>query len=151
MSSGGVAKAQFAQGTWSMELGVLGELGTVTISGDLNSAYTEKELLPTDEGYDPTAQKLDGRAVVNVLASDFSFLGGLWEGDVVWGNDNGLGGMIASILFPTDYSEITDYQTDYLSENVQITLLSDDQAIPEPATMALLVLGSLMALRTRKS
>lgn len=148
LSSGGNAKATFDYGTFNMTLGLVSGIGQINIAGEISasSQYTEKEVdNPNHDG-----QSLDGRGVVHITSSDFTFLGSQWGVPVVWGNDQGLGGLTASVLFDPLYREITDYQQDYLSEAVTVTLLSDDSAIPEPATMALLGLGSLLAAARRR-
>jgi hypothetical protein len=146
-SSGGLAKATFSTGTWLMELGTGYPGGPVVqLGGTLASPYTEEELVDGD--------KLDGLAIVNVTTSqfDFGYFGDLWNIDpimVQWGDGNGLGGLVSSILFPPG-GGIDDYLSDYQSENVTITLVADETSIPEPATMLLLGLGSVLALRKRR-
>jgi hypothetical protein len=146
LSSGGVAKATFSTGSWSMDLsditnttyGVSLTGATVHLAGGISGLYTEQEL--------PEGDALDGRAVVTLTSANFSGFG--TEFSLLWGNSGMLGGMISSIVFPPD-TNIQDYQTSYLSQNVTITLLSDHTAIPEPVTMLLLGLGAVL-LRKKK-
>jgi hypothetical protein len=136
LSSGGVAKATFSSGTWSMDLSQSG--ATVHLAGGIQGLYREEEL--------PEGDALDGRAIVTLTAADFTgFDPSL---DLQWGNSNMLGGIIASVLFTPGYG-IQDYQSNYQSENTTITLLADETAIPEPATMLLLGLGAVL-LRKKK-
>lgn len=140
LSSGGIAKAKFSTGDWSMSLTSAGGQSGY-LEGTIVGNYMEEEVVvPAGQ---PTA--LDGRAVVRLTSAVFS---GLGETVLEWGNSNMLGGIISSVLFTPDYV-INDYQSGYESENLTVTLLADDQAIPEPATMLLLGLGAVL-LRKKK-
>ena len=114
---------------------------SVNLVGTIVGNYIEEEVI-VPAGL-PTA--LDGRAIVHLTSAVFS---GFGEITLEWGNSDMLGGIISSVLFTPDYV-INDYQSGYESENLTVTLLADDQAIPEPATMLLLGLGAVL-LRKKK-
>jgi hypothetical protein len=135
LSSGGIAKARFSSGNWTMSLSSTGGQSAY-LAGTIVGSYLEEEVaVPAGE---PSA--LDGRAIVHLTAANFTGFGPI---TLEWGNANMLGGIISSVLFPTGYV-INDYQTGYSSENLTVTLLADDTAIPEPATMLLLGLGAVL-------
>ncbi len=144
LSSGGVAKATFSAGSWTMNLSDISFIAsptisvplmgaTVSLAGGISGLYTEEEL--------PEGDALDGRAVVTLTTAVFSNFGGSY--DLIWGNSQMLGGIISSVLFPPN-TNIQDYQSSYLSQNATITLLADHTAIPEPMTMFLLGLGAVL-------
>lgn len=147
LSSGGVAKATFDSGTWTMRLGLgLGQGGpAVELGGGISGLYREEET---------TVDQLEGKAVatVDTAVFDTGYFGTLWgvqDIELQWGDGDGLAGLISSIIFPPNYG-IESYGEDYASSNLTVTLIADETAIPEPATMVVLGLGSLLALRRRR-
>ncbi len=140
-TSGGYAAANFTGGTWEMVLG--SGIGNVNLGGTF-AYYDEEEL---------AAGSLAGIGVVTVDTATFDlvFFGGLFNIPNIqmqWGDGNGLGGLFSSVLF-TPGTEVEDYLSDYSSDNVTITLVSDETSVPEPVTVCLLGLGAV-ALRRRK-
>jgi hypothetical protein len=153
-SSDGDAKAVFYnnanpnpdRGKWS--LNVWAPLDTThletniiaTLSGHVVGRYYEDEIQD---------DKLYGRAVV--MVDSVELLPGLFGDPAVWdGGEWSLAGIKADITLPTN-SNFGDYDTDsYITSNTIITIVSDETTIPEPVTIALLGLGSLVGLRRRK-
>ena len=149
LSSGNLADALFSSGTWSLTFTGSGWLQPVfTMSGHVVNNYRE-----TETGVQ--TNKLDGRAFVVVDAAVFT-LGffDAWFGVPVsmeW--EGGLGtlaGLIADVTLPDLDPGITDYQSDYDSTNLIITLWADEGVVPEPATMMLFGLGSLLIFRRKR-
>ena len=149
-SSGNLASALFATGTWSLEFSGSGSwLDPVfTISGHTINDYSE-----TETGVD--TNKLDGRAIVVVDEAYFTlgFFDQYFGIPVTMEWEGGVGtyaGLIADVTLPDETPGIVDYETDYTSTNMIITLYADESIVPEPATIILLGTAGLLALRRRR-
>jgi hypothetical protein len=145
---GGYAAASFTGGTWSVVLGDVLDQG-LPFGGDVNiggtfSFYNEAEVAD---------DVLQGSGVVTVdyATFDLDFFGGLWSIQGIqmqWGDGNGLGGLFSQTLFTPDYG-LTDYNSDFSSDNLTVTLVADETTVPESMTVILLGLGAL-SLRKRR-
>ena len=148
-SSGNLASALFASGSWSLEFSGSGSwLDPVfTISGHTINNYAE-----TETGVD--TNKLDGRAIVIVDEATFT-LGFFeswfgfpvtmeWEGGV-----GTMAGLIADVTLPVE-PDMTDYASDYTSTNLIVTLWADESVVPEPATITLFGAAGLLLLRRKR-
>jgi len=139
-SSGGVAKAKFTSGTWEFDLkGYLGSFPTTfRIWGNLYNPYNEIE---------QPADQLVGAAIANVQ-------GVTWTRDVfndtavavAWANPNNLGSLTASTLFALGYN-LQGYAIGWQSQNLTAQI---DSAVPEPATISLVLAGVVGLLRRKK-
>ncbi len=147
-SSGGQARAWFEVGTWSMTFihSVFPAEGyTATISGTLwgSSTWVEEET-------DIDTDFLLGKGFVSVNTADFLFDDGSgavsfaqWQGD-------SLGGLMTQTSL--EYGAgITDFLSDYNSENVDIFLYADETLIPEPVSVLLLGLGAIGAICRKRA
>ena len=158
-SAGGTAKARFdLVGNWTFSLysDVYGINPVVTIGGDLNTGggfggkYWEEET-----GY----EALDGKAWVNVNSVWADPTWYLNEVTNVYGfesigwDTDGVAGLDSDITLNAGTGDLLDYGQDYTSNNgLTVTLWADQTlVVPEPATMVLLGLGSLLALRKRRA
>ena len=141
LSSGGQAKARFASGVWDISIIANGH-SVASLSGSIVGNYNETETAVASDA-------LNGRAVVIVQTATFD--DAYWSdavGETIgWDGVGQQAGIIADISLPYG-TNILDYSKNYHSDNVVVTLLADESQIPEPATMALLVLGGLF-LRKR--
>jgi len=148
-SSGNLASALFASGSWSLVFSGSGSwLDPVfTISGHTINNYAE-----TETGVD--TNKLDGRAIVIVDEAEFT-LGFFedWFGFPVtmeWeGGIGTMAGLIADVTLPVE-PDITDYASDYTSTNLIVTLWADESVVPEPATITLFGAAGLLLLRRKR-
>lgn len=141
-SSGGLASARFTSGAWDISV-IANGVTVASLAGSVVGNYNE-----TETGVDTDA--LNGRAIVVVDSSNFnqSYWSPLVGGTIDWDGVGELAGIIGDITLPYG-TNIQDYSTSYISENVIVTLLADESQIPEPATMGLLALGGLL-LRRKK-
>jgi hypothetical protein len=136
-SSGGVASASFAGGSWFIKL--YDPSNTSHLVLDVEGAvdwYSEFESAPN---------KVDGKGVVSLTSwyVDTTF----W-GDASWGSFNGDSGLKTSISNATQNGgALQDYQSDWSSNNVVLFIYADSNAIPEPATMSLLAAGAMVLRR----
>jgi len=140
-SSGGNAAASFSGGTWAMTLG--GGLGQVNLAGSV-IFYDEEETADDSLGG-------IGIVTVDTATFDLSFFGGLWSIPGIqmqWGDGDGLAGMVSQTLFAPGYG-LTDYNSDFSSDNLSVALVADETSVPEPMTVILLGLGAL-SLRKRR-
>ncbi len=155
-SSGGLASASFDTGSFNLSVTANGSpiaslAGIVTPNA---TGYNEDEELTNQD-------QLTGGAVVTIQSFGFDaqffedyltlfegFGGSLNAVDWIDGQ-NSLGGLISDISLPTN-SGFDDYGTQSYSGSAIITITADETAIPEPATMVLLGLGSLGLTRMRK-
>jgi hypothetical protein len=153
-SSGGHAAAKFdIVGSWTVDLydntygsdPVVQLVGGIYGSGPFGGRYWEEET-----GY----EALDGKAWVTVTSSwaddGWALLNLGPDYTIVWDND-GVAGLDSDVTLDSGTGDIADYASDYSATNgLTITLFADQsQVIPEPVTVALLGLGSLVILRRK--
>lgn len=136
-SSGGVASADFDSGNWSVALSDAGSV-VLSMSGTVDW-YEELETAPN---------AVDGRGVVSLSSIYVDPV--FWGTGASWGSTNGKSGVQTEISNATQTGGLTDYQTDWSSTNVRLIVWADSNAIPEPATIAIMALGSLALLRRRR-
>jgi hypothetical protein len=136
-SSGGIAKARFNTGTWTLQFRSAGTL-VVDLAGTTDW-YDEME---TD------VSKLEGRGVVTPT---YVWIHPTWfsGSSADWNSPNGKSGFISLTtgLTPQDPA---NYQADFTGSSVTLIILADSSLIPEPATLLLLGLGGVAGLLRRK-
>lgn len=142
-TSGTEAEAHYDGGTWSITLYDAGS-PVLDLSGTV-VWYWEIE----DE--EIAVNRVGGQGLVTVdpiLPGDIddTFFGGHGE----WSSADGKSAIITTISGATP-PPLDNYDSDWSSTNVSMTLWADSsKAVPEPATMMLFGLGSLLFLRKRK-
>jgi hypothetical protein len=144
LSSGGIAAASFASGNFGATFFALTDPGKTTplgsLGGELYPGWTYEE---SETSENPS--QLYGAAPIRLTlwnVPGFSWAEGLGS----------MGAITASTtnLFST-WGDISDYGSDWWSNNTIVTLLADESGIPEPATMVLLGLGSLGLISRKRS
>lgn len=134
MSSGNTAKASFSNIDWSISV-----LGIPVIWG------TEKagELFIEEEQFNTGI--LWGSGIVQVTGCAFGTVEDFL--DYCWDDDNGAARLKSQVIVPKAFNSYLTQS--YSTKNTTMWLIADETVIPEPATMVLLGLGSLVALRKR--
>ncbi len=143
LSQGGLADASFATGGFTVTFfatsdpGKTNPLGSAVISLYSGWSYREGE----------TAQNpstLLGKAVVKI--DSWTLPGYQWAEPI--GSPAGLSATSSNLF--GNLGNISDYQSDWWTNNTIVTVMADESAIPEPATMALLALGGLAVLSKKR-
>jgi len=134
-SSGDVASAEFGSGALHLQL--FDALDNVVM--DMSATVDWYDELETADN------AVDGRGILTLGSVT---LGGELLGHD-WASDNGKSGVLTSIV-NAQPQPLTNYQTDWSSNNVMLMLYADSSQIPEPATIMLLGLGAVVLARRRR-
>lgn len=142
-SSGDLAKGSFAAVDWSVSIFGVPVIWGTNVVGEEYLEEEQTEALPFPPFTVSGNGILAGSGVVQVTGNLFSFL----DPDYVWNDDNGVARMKSLVTGEASFdSYLTD---DYSSIVTTMWIYADETVIPEPATMVLLGLGSLLVLRKR--
>ena len=140
LSVGGVAQASFDVGNLNVNLFALADPAKTTSIGSFAaSLFSGFSYIETETAENPS--ELYGAAIVKM--DSWSVPGYQWSELI-----GAMGGMTATTSVLTQIN-ISDYQSDWDSDNTIVTLMADESGIPEPATIALLGLGGLALLKKR--
>jgi len=135
-SSGGMAKARFNTGTWSIQF--------------YSGSNLVMDLAGTTDWYDEMetdVSKLEGRGVVTPTSVWIhpTYFGG---SGVDWDSPDGKSGFVTIETGLTP--DPANYQADFNGSSLTLIIYADSSYIPEPATLLLLGLGGVAGLLRRK-
>jgi hypothetical protein len=142
LSSGGVAKAQFAAIDWSVSINGIQVIWGTHGAGQL---FVEEEQYEEVGGLIFDSGILWGSGVVDVAGCAFSEL---VEDDMCWDDDNGDARLKSLVVVDKGFNSYSEHSYNTIIST--IWLFADETVIPEPATMALLALGGLAVLRGKR-
>ncbi|HOM61757.1 MAG TPA: PEP-CTERM sorting domain-containing protein [Anaerohalosphaeraceae bacterium] len=144
-SAGGAAKASFAAIEWSVLVEGEKVIWGTQKDGELFVEEEQIAALPFPPFTVEDTGILFGSGVVRVVGSNFELL----NPDFVWSDTND-DARLKSQISGLDYfdSYLTD---DYSTLITTMWLFADETMVPEPATMLMLGLGSMLVLAMRKT
>jgi len=144
-SAGGAAKASFAAIEWSVWVAGQKVIWGTQKDGELFVEEEQIAALPFPPFTMEDTGILFGSGVVRVVGSNFELL----NPDFVWSDENN-DARLKSQISGLDYfdSYLTD---DYGTLITTMWLFADETIVPEPATMLMLGLGSMLVAAMRKT